>query len=339
MSKRTTGLTKRGNFWHINKVIRGKRLYESTGTDSLIEAELYLAKRIQELSDPVSGDRSFIKAATKYINEEDKKSLSRDAQALEKVIPHIGHLPLSYIHMGTLEPYIQARKQIVSNGTINRELSVIRRILMLAARVWRDESNQPWLREAPLLRLLKHIGRKPYPITWEEQHRLMLQLPDYLANIVLFALNTGCRDQEMCRLKWSEYQDGLFVLSGERTKNGEERIVPLNSVARNLINSLPRDSEYVFTQNGKPFIRITGTAWKTARKKANLVQCRVHDLRHTFGRRLRSAGVGLEDREDLLGHKSNRITTHYSMAEIDNLLVAVEKIVVNRTQHQFLRVA
>ena len=39
---------------------------------------------------------------------------------------------------------------------------------------------------------------------------------------------------------------------------------------------------------------------------------RIHDLKHTFGRRLRAAQVSLEDRQDLLGHKSQRITTHYS---------------------------
>jgi len=144
----------------------------------------------------------------------------------------------------------------------------------------------------------------------------------------------------MCQLKWSDYQDGLFVLSGDKTKSGEERIVPLNSVAKNLIQSLPRKSEYVFTSlRGQPFKRIMGTAWKTARRKADLTQSRVHDLRHTFGRRLRAAGVSLEDREDLLGHKSNRITTHYSMAEIDNLIAAVEKIIPDRKQHRILRVA
>lgn len=47
---------------------------------------------------------------------------------------------------------------------------------------------------------------------------------------------------------------------------------------------------------------------------------RVHDLRHTFGMRLRAAGVGFEDRQDLLRQKSNRITTHYSKAEIRNLM-------------------
>ena len=52
---------------------------------------------------------------------------------------------------------------------------------------------------------------------------------------------------------------------------------------------------------------------------------RVHDLKHTFGRRLRAAGVSFEDRQDLLGHKSGRITTHYSSAELSNLLAAANK--------------
>jgi integrase len=52
---------------------------------------------------------------------------------------------------------------------------------------------------------------------------------------------------------------------------------------------------------------------------------RVHDLKHTFGRRLRAAGVSFEDRQDLLGHKSQRITTHYSEAELANLIAAAEK--------------
>ncbi|HET9107027.1 MAG TPA: tyrosine-type recombinase/integrase, partial [Steroidobacteraceae bacterium] len=52
---------------------------------------------------------------------------------------------------------------------------------------------------------------------------------------------------------------------------------------------------------------------------------RVHDLKHTYGRRLRAAGVSFEDRQDLLGHKSTRITTHYSAAELANLIAASEK--------------
>ncbi len=52
----------------------------------------------------------------------------------------------------------------------------------------------------------------------------------------------------------------------------------------------------------------------------------MHYLKHTFGRRLRAVGVSFEDRQDLLGHKSARITTHYSAAEITNLIEASNKV-------------
>ena len=52
----------------------------------------------------------------------------------------------------------------------------------------------------------------------------------------------------------------------------------------------------------------------------------VYALKHTFGGRLRAAGVGFEDRGDLLGHRSGLITTHYSQAELTNLIEAADKI-------------
>jgi integrase len=52
----------------------------------------------------------------------------------------------------------------------------------------------------------------------------------------------------------------------------------------------------------------------------------VHDLKHTFGRRLRAAGVPEETRKVLLGHKNGDITTHYSAAELAELLAAVNRI-------------
>ena len=53
---------------------------------------------------------------------------------------------------------------------------------------------------------------------------------------------------------------------------------------------------------------------------------RAHDLKHSFGHRLREAGVSHEDRQDLLGHKSGSITTHYSSAERRNLIAAADII-------------
>jgi integrase len=60
---------------------------------------------------------------------------------------------------------------------------------------------------------------------------------------------------------------------------------------------------------------------------------RVHDLRHTFGHRLRAAGVSFEDRQDLLGHKSERMTTHYSAPDILRLIEAAEKRLQAAPEH------
>ena len=58
----------------------------------------------------------------------------------------------------------------------------------------------------------------------------------------------------------------------------------------------------------------------------------MHDLKHTFGRRLRAAGVSFEDRQDLLGHRSGRITTHYSAAELSRLIEAAESACTRGTK-------
>jgi integrase len=82
----------------------------------------------------------------------------------------------------------------------------------------------------------------------------------------------------------------------------------------------------VFTFRNAPVQHMLNSAWKSARVRAGLEQVRVHDLKHTFGRRLRAAGVSFEDRQHLLGHRSGRITTHYSAAELCRLVEAAEKV-------------
>ena len=43
-------------------------------------------------------------------------------------------------------------------------------------------------------------------------------------------------------------------------------------------------------------------------------------------------GVSFEDRQDLLGHRSGRITTHYSQAELANLIEAAEKVYAEQSR-------
>ena len=58
----------------------------------------------------------------------------------------------------------------------------------------------------------------------------------------------------------------------------------------------------------------------------SLTQVRVHDLKHTFGRRLRASGVPVETRKVLLGHRNGDITTHYSAPDLEELLEAANRV-------------
>lgn len=285
----------------------------------------------------VRPERSFRDAAIEYAQRYKgvKKSFDRDAQDISAVDPYIGDMPLRMIHNGTLQRFILARKKEgVKSGTVNRTLAVVRQILNLCAREWRDEYGLTWLETAPAISGVDwQDKRKPYPITWKEQDRLFSALADHLREAALFAVNTGCREQEICQLRWewevpiAELKTSVFVLPDWATKGGKERVVALNSVAMAVVNrQRGKHSEFVFTYKTSPVQSLNNNGWQRARESAGLRQVRFHDLRHTVGRRLRAAGIGEETRADILGHERGGITTHYSIAEISELIEAVEKI-------------
>lgn len=344
MAKSTPGLRKKGNIWHIDKTVAGIKLRESTGESELEEAERYLAKRIQEIrSEVVYGERrerTFDEAAARFIEEYGhKRSLDRDIDTLKAVMPFIGHLALTKIHSASLDQYIRDRKATgISAGTLKRDMAVMRRVFNLCVAMWRDEQGRPWLDTAPLLPTVQGVKRKPRPISVAEQERLIKGMPPYLADMALVALHTGMRDQEICGLKWeheakiSGTQDSVFIITEECAKNSHERIVPLNAVARSIVDRYRGQSDFVFHLKGNRLERMNNRAWRKAREAVNLAEVRVHDLRHTFGMRLRAAGVSLEDRQDLLGHHAGHITTHYSKAEIARLIECVELLCGDKQQ-------
>jgi hypothetical protein len=133
-----------GAVWHIDKVIYGKRICESTGTRDLTEAQALLAHRVtQARRVHLYGEQrehTFKEAVDKFLAENaHKRSLERDRRALAMHDPFIGLLPLRRVHHDTLTPYVRSRlADGRSPGTINRDLSVVRRILNLASRLWRD---------------------------------------------------------------------------------------------------------------------------------------------------------------------------------------------------------
>jgi integrase len=178
--------------------------------------------------------RTFEEAAAKFVIEnQHKRSIDDDASRLKGLMPWIGQLPLDRIHMGSLQPWMEhRRKHGISPGTINQGLQIVRRIVNLGAGEWVDEQGLTWLQTPPKIKLLPNNGkRKPYPLSWEEQTRLFRELPNHLKEMALFAVNTGCRDAEICGLRWGyevevpELETRVFIIPGSGVKNGDDRLV------------------------------------------------------------------------------------------------------------------
>lgn len=353
MSKRNKmpGLRLRGGIWHIEKRCKDCEngwLHESTGASGRAEAEQYLIRRLAELRKAAERKAhsvfTFEEAAMRYIEEiAHKSSANAAAFHLDQLLPLIGSLALPQVHDGTLKAFIDHEKERgMAPKTVNNAIAVVSAVLNRAARVWRSEAGVPWLAQAPpkLTRLsLKGQQARPYPLSWAEQDRLFRVLPRHLAGAALFAVNTGCRDGEICQLRWDWEVDvpgletSVFVLPETMTKTATERVIVLNSIAKRVVEARRGiHDEYVFTYRGRPVKSLHNSGWKTAWKKAGLpvepgIRKGVHNLRHSFGRRLRGGGVPLETRKLLLGHTNGDITTHYSAAELGELLNAIEKIV------------
>ena len=335
------GLVKRGQIWHIDKTIYRQRICESCHTTRLSEAIELLARRVEQLrlryQFGVRVDLPFEVAAIRYVEEftARKRSIQSDVSLLTAVIPVIGHLPLRLVNRQALEPIVQG---LVAKGraagTINHHLKIVRRILRLAAYEWMDEDGMTWLESAPKITLVPDKNKRaPYPLTWQEQDRLFAELPAHLRAMALFAVNTCCRDGEICRLSWSwevkvpQLDTFVFKIPSEVAKNGRSRFVILNDVAQSIVNEQRgKDAEYVFVYEGHPVKRMLNSAWCRARKEVDLPMVRVHDLRHTGAARLRAAGVSHEDRAQILGHATGTMTTHYSAAYLQRLLEAVNRI-------------
>src|SRR5437016_2934060 len=169
----------------VNKVYQGRRIFRRLGAVSQKEAEQWLARQTEERRKACEfgtrPERNFADAAEKYLIERaHKASIDCDALHITALLPFIGKRPLRQIHDATLESFkAQRRRDGVSETTIKRALEVVRCILNLAARSWRDEHGLTWLETAPLITMpdTGRTARKPYPLSWDEQRRLFALLP------------------------------------------------------------------------------------------------------------------------------------------------------------------
>lgn len=158
----------------------------------------------------------------------------------------------------------------------------------------------------------KASQKKVRALTYSEQ--LLVEKAakaDALGNIVLFFLDTGLREHELCSLKWTDYFiDETFISIRESKTDAGVRIVPLIPEAVDIIKSQPHINDFIFnsTRNTPVTESVLRKLYLRMRKATGINFITNHVYRHSFATRLMEKGASPKALSALLGHKDIAFT-------------------------------
>lgn len=158
-----------------------------------------------------------------------------------------------------------------------------------------------------------------------EAERLLLAAGG-LHDLIVAALETGCRLGELLSLQWEQVRaDHLFLPAG-KTKAKKPRRVPVSTVLAAVLAGRRNDpagepmqpSDYVLGDAVGRRRRSIKSAWKVACKNAKITGLHFHDLRREAASRWLDAGVSLGTIQRWLGHANVAQTSTYLGASLGN---------------------
>jgi integrase len=155
-----------------------------------------------------------------------------------------------------------------------------------------------------------------------EEERLLEEANPLLHDLIIAALETGCRRGELQSLTWGQvhWADNILLLPASKTKTNQPRAVPMTSRLRAILDVRKHDvagheyppHAFVFGNSVGEQISSIKNGWKTACLRAGIEGLTFHDLRREFASRLlETPGVADHDVRDWLGHANITTTSRY----------------------------
>lgn len=247
---------------------------------------------------------------------------------------------LSRLAVSDIAAHVARRRADVSDASVNRELTILRAVLRMAALRWGvavaaiDWKPQFLAEPAPRNRVLSA----------EQESRLFAALRADFHALVRFALMTGMRLSNVRELRWDQIDWNAGTVA-VRVKGGANRIKPLSRAALAILSAeRGRHPRHVFTYlvqrarsdktreterrtgERRPFTRDGWRkAWHAALTEAELADLRFHDLRHTFATRLYRRTRDLRLVQRALDHQSIETTLRYENSDIEDLRAALDE--------------
>ncbi len=338
-AKNSNGVYQRGNVWWVDFIATdGRRVRKSVPAATKEEA-----KRLRSVlvADEARGELRlpsrkktvlFHDLCDRYLTHQKlhlkPNSLSGIPSQLNRARDFFGNVPVDRITQAQCAGYwdsvakhyqqrawamaaegklVRGEAPMLKAKTVNAYLLTLKSLFKYA-----DEQLSILVKN-PTTKLKRRKGKSQegHLITPDEERRLVeaaeQSIAPHLKSVLIVALHTGARREEITQLKWSQADLEGQTITFNETKNDRLRRMPMSDTVVKLLTELRERTggcEYVFDiGNGKPS-RLE-RAWTTARKRAGVPADVVfHSLRHTTTSRLVMGGIDLPTVGEMLGNAS-----------------------------------
>jgi integrase len=341
--------------WMMKYYQDGRKIVKSTGTEDEKTAQAALNAATTDAGRGIPtaakvGKLRFDAAAadllTDYANNDYDTEDDAEGRIRNHLTPFFGGMKLAAIKTPLVNAYIKQRRAAkAKNGTINRELALLKRMFTLAHRA-------------------ELIVVRPYIPTLEERNvrkgffeddafaRVCRRLTAEIAAVATMAYLTGWRiASEILPLEWRQIdlKAGTVTLDPDTTKNGEPRVFPITDDLRIVLEQrqVRRDAmlargqvcPWVFFREVAPGRRGLSTQhrayaavlvqpkrikrfekqWATACTDAGVPGRIPHDFRRTAIRNMSRRGVPERVAMTLSGHQTRSVFDRYRIVNETDL--------------------
>ena len=332
--------------WWIKYYVDGRPVRESTGTEKESDARRFLKAREGRVAtgQPMlpRADRVRYEEAAEDLRQHYETTGSRDPGEAEFRLKHLDAFfatwRLSRVGPADVTEYVAQRQaEDAANGTINRELAVLNRMLRLAY-----ENGK--LYRLPVIRKPKESAPRQGFFERDQFDTVRRHLRPDLQVAVAIAYVLGWRMQsEVLALERRQIDLGAGTLRLEpgTTKNDDGRVVYLTPHLQSLLAGQLGRVEALQKQTGRivPYLfphldgRHQGEriqdfrrAWKTACRKAGVSGKYRHDFRRTAVRNMVNAGVPERVAMTITGHRTRAVFDRYHIVSPADLKSAAQKL-------------
>lgn len=319
-------IRKRGTSWQVDVMVEGRRVRETCATLALAQEREVALSTNTGLTMAALRDKTIARVWA------DQKSAAESAYVSGTVVRDLGpNLRVTDLKAGMIDDYITSLEQRGNaNGTINRKLAVLSRMLHFA-------KQREYLDSIPHIQFKRARQGRDRFMTPEEEARILAVLKlwsqEAVHDLVVFLVDTGARVGEALKLEWSDVS--VSRVTFRDTKNGTTRAVPLTSRVTAMlgrrIEGQPRPFGLNYTE-----VRMT---WERVKLHLGLDKEKdfvIHMLRHTCASRLVQRGASIQYVKEWLGHKTLSMTmryAHLAPESLDSMVALLEQQPTEKPRH------